>query len=287
MQVHTLDTSALSELAKQPHGLVRHRLIDEIAAERIVVLGTHPLLLELAGAHRANRAHFRAMFELLIRITSRRLLLPALQRIDRELSARGPLAFPDFVDQKEGVVPFDDSAALEQGEADLFGRTRGLAFREAEQTADAARDLDDLGRRQARAAGVPFDESRWRKGLKDQFRVPAWLHDLAEHYARKTIEHRGKASGIDVSGLSPSSVPSAWSSAWIHVSRMRAVIVGGASPTGKKSPGPLDLVHLKEAASYADMFVTKDRGLLAFAKDVPGLRCEVLSFDQWARRFTA
>ena len=73
----------------------------------------------------------------------------------------------------------------------------------------------------------------------------------------------------------------------IHVARIRVVLVGGTSPAVRKSAGQLDLLHLDEAASYADVFVTCDRRLRAFARDVRELRCLVLSFEEWASRLTA
>jgi hypothetical protein len=58
MPVHTLDTSALSELAKPGSALACHRLVAEVDAGRIVVLLTWPLMWELVGgAPRSRRPH--------------------------------------------------------------------------------------------------------------------------------------------------------------------------------------------------------------------------------------
>jgi hypothetical protein len=92
------------------------------------------------------------------------------------------------------------------------------------------------------------------------------------------------AVGLDVTNLSPRDLPTFWSSALIHVARIRAVIIGGTSPVGKSSAGQVDLLHLEEAASYADVFVTCDRALRSFAATVRGTRCEVLSYNDWAAR---
>jgi hypothetical protein len=89
-----------------------------------------------------------------------------------------------------------------------------------------------------------------------------------------------------MAGIDPRALPTFWYSALIHVARIRAVLIGRTSPTGKKSPGQIDLIHLEEAAAYADVFVTSDGRLRAFAKSVRGLKCEVISFDDWATALT-
>lgn len=93
------------------------------------------------------------------------------------------------------------------------------------------------------------------------------------------------AEGLEAR-TSPLELPSLRARALIHVARMRAVIIGGTSPTGKRSANQTDLIHLGEAAPYADVFVAEDRGLRAFAKEVRELGCEVLSFSEWADRLT-
>lgn len=49
----------------------------------------------------------------------------------------------------------------------------------------------------------------------------------------------------------------------------------------------LDLPHLEETASYADIFMTSDRRLRAFARGVPQLRCKVVSNMTQATRVEA
>lgn len=64
------------------------------------------------------------------------------------------------------------------------------------------------------------------------------------------------------------------------------MIIGGTKPgaINSRAPGQLDLIHFEEAASYAQVFVAEDGPLRAFTRNVRGLRCEVLSFAEWARR---
>jgi len=69
--------------------------------------------------------------------------------------------------------------------------------------------------------------------------------------------------------------------------RSRVGLVGRTNPAGRKAVSKLDLLHLNEASAYADVFVTSDRRLRAFAKSVQTfleLRCEVLSVEDWVQR---
>jgi hypothetical protein len=284
VKLHFLDTSALSDLAEPAHALVRHRLLDEIQAGTIVVLATHPVLWELPGAYGAAPAHFAGMFDLLMRITARRVLLAAPLRIGREVRAGGPLRYPAFVDHERWLVPINDPATLDEAAAYNFGFTHGLAFEEALKADDAVDAINQEARRQALAQGVPYDPDAWPRALKREFRKREYALRLAEDFARTTLERSGGDAGVDVSALNPRALPTPWTSAVIHVARMRAVLIGRTSPTGKKSPGALDLMHLSEAASYADVFVAADRRLRAFARSVVDLLCEVLSFLDWSRR---
>jgi hypothetical protein len=77
------------------------------------------------------------------------------------------------------------------------------------------------------------------------------------------------------------------SSALIHVARIRAIILGGTRPDGNKSAGQVDLLHLEEAAAYADVFVASDRRFRSFAGQVRELRCEVVSYADWAKVLTS
>jgi hypothetical protein len=116
--VHTLDTCALSDLAEHSEfALARHRLLDEVAASRIVVLGTAPLLWELPALHEANPCLFDACFDLLYRITRGRVLLNPVVRQEHEVRARGPLGHVADVD------PSQKAKVLAQGISDAMNYT--------------------------------------------------------------------------------------------------------------------------------------------------------------------
>jgi hypothetical protein len=124
----------------------------------------------------------------------------------------------------------------------------------------------------------------WRKALNVESQSAAWVRALARDYAEERVAEFGQGDGVDVSGLDVCRLPTFWMSALIHVARIRAVLVERTSPTGNKSTNQLDLMHLEEAASYADVFVCRDRRLRTFSSHVLDLRCEVLSFEQWHER---
>jgi hypothetical protein len=91
---------------------------------------------------------------------------------------------------------------------------------------------------------------------------------------------------IDPAVLDHRKLPTFWSAGRIHAARVIAVMVRKVSPDGLKSPKALDLQHLREAESYADVFVTGDRRLRLFAETVLDRRCEVLDYADWTARLT-
>jgi len=136
VRVHTLDTCALSDLAEHSQfALARHRVLDEVAAGRIVVLGTHPLLWELPALHGANRSLFEAFFDLLLRISRGRVLLHPAVRQEHEVRARGRLDYPAFVDSEGGIVYVRDAERLAEDAAFNEGHALGLQFSEKEKGA--------------------------------------------------------------------------------------------------------------------------------------------------------
>jgi hypothetical protein len=285
MMLHLLDTSAHSILAAPHNAGVRHRLIPQVDAGSIVVLVTRPLLRELPGTRAVNQAHYDNMMDLLYRITQRRLLLSVPPRLEKEVRKGGPLVFPEYVDDEHVLEPPRDADEIDTAAARYAGESAGLTFHEMERATDTVDTLEEEARRQARVQGQPYDPVSWRRGLREAFKQEAYVLDHAEHHARKDMHDVSAEIGVDVTSLEPRNLPTAWGRAVVHVARIRAVVLGKTSPKGKKSPGALDLAHLKEAAAYADVFVTHDGSLRAFAEQVvPALRCEVLSFDEWAAR---
>ena len=274
MKLHFPDTSALNDLADSGPALVRHRLIDEVKAGRIVLLGTAPLILELNGTRAVNPAKHVAMVDLFRTISGgSNLLADPPTRRERELRKGGALTYPEFVES--GFEPSLDPVAVDRAAAYHAGYARGARLAEAQKATEAEEALD------AR-------DPSWRKKLKEAHRNDKYVLDLAEDYARIAMEDFGKRVGISLtSSLNPRAHPTFWQSALIHVARIRAVLVGRTSPTGNKSPGQLDLLHLEEAASYADVFITSDGRLRSFAKDVRELGCEVVSYAEWAATLTA
>jgi hypothetical protein len=286
IRVHILDTSALSDLAEHSqYALARHKLLDGVAAGRMLVLGTAPLLWELAGLHALDPALLRASMDLLIRITGSRMILATPTRQVEELRSKGALPYPGFVDPDHTIVPMEDREALAHAAAVNEGRVRGLRFHEAEQAQDTADALDEETRRQANEKGEEYDPKAWHRALK---KVPAsFWYEQAEHNARVQMDRVAANAGVSTSGVSHRDLPSFWASALIHAARIRAVLVGRTNPAGRRAVGRLDLLHLSEAAAYADVFVTSDRRLRVFAPSVLNLRCEVLSLEAWVARLTA
>jgi hypothetical protein len=273
MKVHLLDTSALTDLSETADAIVRHRVLDEISADRIVVLGTYPLMWELYGTRAVNEPKFRRQVDLLLRMTRGRLLLDAPARRVRELQAGGPLTYPGFVDDKWQLVPTAEAEQVDTAAAHGEGVKFGLIFRELEMAHDSIRELDRVS-------------PGWRKELTGAYRSGRYATELGEIYGQIGMKLFEARAGVDASQLTASTLPTFWSSALIHVARIYAVIVGGTSPKGRRSAGQFDLMHLEEAASYANVFVTSDASLRSFAKKVRDLRCEVLSFEDWAARLT-
>lgn len=283
MKLYTIDTCALSDLARPPLARLRHYLLDHVRGGYIVVLATYPLLWELAGARAGDAAHFDAMVDLLLRVTRECVLLPAPDRLEQELRGGGALSYPGFVHNTMKLTPdpSTESAALHAAEHE--GYVAGLAFHEAERADDAVDALAAEARRQGRQKGMSYDGAAWRRGLGEEFKREAFVLDLIDHYAQTDIADVCARTGLAAPTAHPSSIPTAWARAMVHVARMRAVVVGGTSPTGKKSPNQTDLTHLKEAAAYSDGFVTSDHRLRMFAKTIGGLRCEALSLDEWGQ----
>ncbi len=288
MKVHVLDTSALNDLVSPSAALVRHRLLSEVDDERIVVLATDPLVWELPGTRTIDEPKYVAMCQLLVRVTRGRVMLRPAVRRDRELRTSRALVFPEFVDDERQFSPVFDADVVDREAALRAGFVRGLRFAEAEKAADSIRALDEEERRQRVAQGQPAEQvgSAWRAALKRANRSHKYILGFAESFAQDDIADAASKLGIDVSTMSPRTLPTPWTSALIHVARIRAVVVGGTSPIGRRSANQIDLVHLEEASAYADVFVCGDRALRAFAGTVPELRCEVLSFEEWGTRLT-
>ena len=279
MPVHTLDTSALSELAKPGSALARHRLVAEVDAGRIVVLVTWPLMWEIVGARAVDDAHYRAMVEVLLRITGGQVMLMERSRREREL--REPAALSrsrgsstTSIGSRRHSSPRRSTLAA----AKERGARAGSAVRRGGASRRPGRGLNESERQRAMARGEEVDEvgAAWHRALALANRREEYALELAESYAVDRMLKDAASAGIDVTNLSPRDLPTFWSSALIHVARIRAVIIGGTSPVGRSSTGQVDLLHLEEAASYADVFVTCDRALRSFATTVRGLRCEVL-----------
>ena len=282
MKLHLFDTSALSDLAEAENALLRHRLIADVDSGRIVVLATHPLIWEIAGVRAANEPHYIGMMDLLFRVTRRRVLLRLQRRAEAEIRNGGPLAFPAYVDDEQRLELPLDVEEIDTAAATNVATAAGLTFREAERAEDTRQGLEDEARRQAREKGEPYDATAVRRGLKEAYERQEYVLDLIEHYARTDVDEVCSEVGLIVPSLHPRSFPSLWSRAVTHVARIRAVMVGGTRPAGRKSPGAIDLIHLKEAGAYADVFVTSDRRLRAFAANLYEKRCDVLSFEEWA-----
>jgi hypothetical protein len=271
MKLHVIDTSALNQLVHPDRALVRHRLLDEVAAERVVVLATHPLIWEFPATHAIDEPKYIAMADLLQRITRGRAMINPNERRQREIRARRALTLAELISSDVEYVPVFDREKIARGVADSAGIARGLRFAEAEKAESAARGLAEL-------------DEEWRHGLKIANKAKRYGSEYAEDIARDAIAEYGRREGVDVAGVNPRDLPSFWSSALIHTARIRAVLVARASPTGNKSAGQIDLMHLEDAASYGDFFAAEDGRLRSFAATVPGLRCEVLSFAEWSGR---
>ena len=168
LKVHVLDTSALNDLVAPSAALVRHRLLTEIDAGRIVVLATDPLTWELAGTRAVDEPKYVAMAEMLLRVTSGRAMLSAPVRRERELRAGRALVFPEFVDDERQFVPVFAADVVDREAAYRAGLARGLRFAEAEKAADAVLALDEEERRQRGIQGQPVEDvgTAWRKALK-------------------------------------------------------------------------------------------------------------------------
>lgn len=126
MRLYTIDTCALSDLARPQLANFRHRLFDQVDGGHVVVLATYPLLWELAGARAGDAAHFEAMVDVLFRVTRERVLLPAPDRLEREIRDAGTLRYPGFVHNtmKLTANPSAESAALHAAEHE--GYSAGL-----------------------------------------------------------------------------------------------------------------------------------------------------------------
>jgi hypothetical protein len=160
--------------------------------------------------------------------------------------------------------------------AEHLGLARGASFRETEQVDAAVAALIAEN-----ASGGIVDARRRARAVLSGASATAF----ADHSARQTVEEFGEKQ-TEASSVDHRALPSVWARAIIHTARAYAVIVGGTSPNGNRSPKFVDLTHLGEAAAYADVFVSSDRPLRAFAQTVRGLRCEVLDYKEWAARFT-
>lgn len=181
MRLHFPDTSALSDLA-EPHAvLVRHRLIDEVGAGRIVILGTAPLLLELNGTRAVDAVKHRAMVDLFYRISvGSTLLLDPTTRRERELQLGRGLEYPEFVESR--FEPPIDANAVDMAAAFAAGAIAGMRVAEAEKAENAIWDLDERERRAMLARGEVFDsrDPAWRHTLKQETRNDSYVFQLAE-----------------------------------------------------------------------------------------------------------
>jgi hypothetical protein len=162
-------------------------------------------------------------------------------------------------------------------------------FAEAETAADAFDGLDADARRQLAASedAEPEADPRetWQGAFQRAYATKDYALALAKRFARDDVDNYAGRERIDPRGLDPRSLPTFWASALAHVARIRAVTIASMSPKGKKSPGQIDLLHLKEAAAYADVFVTSDRRLRALASTVRELPCAVLATEEWIARY--
>jgi hypothetical protein len=254
MQLHVFDTSSFNLLVEPEAALARHRLLEEVDAEHVLFLLTHPLIWETLGTRAVDDAKYRAMTDLAARISKRRLLIDPPTRRVRELEARRALTLAEVIDPEHEFVGLLDPEKVDREAAMRSGMGRGLRFAEAEKANAAALDLDDLARAKSAEQGEapPTSPSKiWRRGLK-QGASDEYLLALAEHFAGSAVERFGDHYRIDVTGVEPRRLPSFWASALIHVARVQAVMVARHSPTGRKTAN----------------------------------RCEVLSFEQWAERLT-
>ena len=215
MPVHTLDTSALSELAKPGSALVRHRLVADVDAGKVIVLVTWPLMWEVVGARSVDDAHYRAIVEVLLRITGGRVMLMERSRRERELLARGALTLAGFVDDEHRFTPAFEPEAVDLAAAKSAGLARGLRFAEAEQAADTVEGLNESERQQAMARGEEVDGvgAAWHRALALANRREEYALELAESYALDRMLKDAASAGIDVTNLSPRDLPTFWSSA--------------------------------------------------------------------------
>jgi hypothetical protein len=282
-----LDTSALGALTAPEAFQIRHRLLEKVRGGGLILLVTDPLGWEMAAARAVNDTKYRAMVDLLARLTNGRVLLSAPDRREREAKLGRALTFDEVVRAAQRFVQIFDVRVVDEEAARRGGMLRGLRFREAEKASDTVEALDAEVRKQrltqSAIASTSDERSVWHDGLKKQFRNPAYVGQLVADYARTDLDGIGELYRLNTSGLDPLSLPTFASVAAIHVARVRSVIVGGTSPTGRRSANQADLLHLEEAASYADVFVTCDGRLKAFAETVSSLRCRVATFNEWSK----
>jgi hypothetical protein len=279
MKLHFLDCAALNDLVEPDQVHVRHNLIERAKARELLVPATWPLIWEVAATRAVNETKYHKMLDLLWAISARRFLQGAHERMVKELRSGDALGVPGCLDAELELNVPADVAEVDASATKHRDRSRQMV---EEEVAIAAATAEMLLANEKKGP----DSQPWQLVLKGGFRHKKHVYDLADHYALEGVQRIAKENGIDPSGLDHRRLPTFWSAGRIHAARVIAVMVTRVSPVGKKIPKAPDLQHLREAESYADVFVTSDRRLRLFAERVIDLRCEVLDYKQWAARLT-
>lgn len=282
-KLHVLDCSALNDLVEPGAAVARHRVLEEVKAGRLLVPVTHPLLWEMVPTRALDDAKYRRLSDLAGRLSREYWQFDLWQRRVLELRVRRALTLREVLNQNEVFLQVYDAPTVDQAAAQYEGFARGSAFAEAEKVQLSLDALDDLARKHLGYEGHDPREA-WHRPVKDANRSEKYALSFAERFARGEIEMFARRLGIDARGIEPRALPTFWSCALIHVARLRELLVARQSPTSSKAPNQTDVIHLKEAAAYAEVFVTSDKRLRSFSKKVRELTCEVLSFGEWVTR---
>jgi hypothetical protein len=283
MQIHALDTCALTDLAEPDHAALRQRVVAHARTGRLIVPVTQGLLWEVPATRARNDGKYRAMVDLLWRISrGGHVLMNVPGRCAEEARARRALTREEIFLARQRFVPVVDPTTVDSQAAEGAEMARALLREEEERVRLSIAGMDESVRAHYGNDSPHGQEtSVWRSALRDARLLRSRVAPFAQQLARAALEKTGARERIDVADLDPRSLPTCWSHALIHVARVRDVVVLGQRPSSRKATGQLDVVHLQEAAGYADVFVTSDRRLRLFAGRVHGLTCRVLSFADW------
>jgi hypothetical protein len=242
---------------------LRRRIAEEVAAGRLALVVTGPLLDELSAVRAADPSRYEDASRLLFAARSdapaTRVLRSLPERVALEIRCRGLLP------RKAAFCTHAESAQVR---------------RNARKPKAVAASLRLARHREAQLAALLTGAAGAMPAAGDEAIAETWCtSDLRLFFAREGYG----LSEIEARWPDPREIPSLWLQRRFHVACARAALEAGAS----LATGVLDAMHFEDAA-YAQVLVVADdatRSLASRAAD-PG-RLAVVTFASWGRALLA